>query len=81
MQHHEVGGLADLVDEPGQGDAREAGQRLLPGEAVPDLPRGDAHAPRAVVGIVDDEVLLHHRVEHVVSRGAWQIDGVRDADG
>ena len=70
LQHDEVCGLPDPVDEAGQGDSGEPGQRLLPREPVADLPRRKAHAPGAVVGVVHDEVLIRHRPEQVIRRGS-----------
>ena len=81
LQHDEVGGLPDPVDQTGQRDAGEPGQRLLPGEPVADLPRREPHAPGAVLGVVHDEVLVRHRGEQVVRRRAREAERVGDARG
>ena len=70
MQHGQVGGLADLVDERGQRPPGDPLQRLLPGVAGADLERGDADAVALLLGQVDDEALLDHGGQEVVGRGA-----------
>ena len=70
MQDREVRALLHLVDEGGEGAAGEPGQGLLPGVAAADLERGHAEPEAALVLEVGHEVLVGHRAQQVVRRGA-----------
>ena len=72
MQHGEVGGVADLVDERGRAAAGRAAA-AAPGGCSRCRPRRRRPEPVAVlVGEVDDEALVDHRVQQVVGRGPRQ---------
>ena len=79
VQDGQVRAVADGVDERREMTAGDPLQRLLPRVAAADLERRDAEAVAVLVGEVDDEAFLDHRVDQVVGRRPRDADGTREA--
>ena len=79
VQHRQVGGLPDAVDQRGEVPAGDPLQRLLAGVAAAHLERRHPEPVAVLVGQVHHEALLDHRAQQVVGRRARQPDRARPA--
>ena len=78
VQHGQVRRLADAVHQGGERPAGQALQGFLARVAAAELERRQPEAVAVLVGEVDDEAFLDHRVEQVVRRAPRQLAGAHD---